>query len=555
MNLAITLAAFILLPTLFYLVAIIYSKTNKEVKAASMAEWGQMISLSSILISISALGFVITKESFQSEVLLYKELGISFHFDEVSLIMLSMISIISWVILKYSKNYLSGDPRQALFFARLMGVIASVQLLVLAGNLFLLVLAWIATSFSLHYLLIFYKDRPRAIIAARKKFIVARVADGCLLAAAVLLYLDFNTGELNSIFSQVQNGATTNLEIPAVLIAIAAIFKSAQLPFHSWLLEVMETPTPVSALLHAGLLNAGPFLLVRLSYLVNESLWAPVLLISIGGLTALFASIVYTTQNSVKTALAYSSMGHMGFSLMSCGLGVYSAAMLHLVAHSFYKAHAFLSSGSVIDKLNESQYKLSQKVGSPVKILLGILLAASLYAITAYLWNVKVLEQLPLFALGFIITMGSAHMIIAMISRKNALSLVMAAIGLAFLVNVSFFTLEGWMHQLLENATPTIGSLNGLSLIVTAGVLAVFLTVFIIQANAPFMKNTEAYQRLHIHMRNGLYLNTWFDKLVKAHQIKSKATSTLEYIEMSEVKGHTSHKQEYTKTDNLISIK
>ena len=139
------------------------------------------------------------------------------------------------------------------------------------------------------------------------------------------------------------------VSLAAFLFVGAALLKSAQFPLHGWLTEVMETPTPVSALLHAGVINAGGFLLLRFSDILV--LTAPALdtLAIVGGFTALFGSVVMLTQSSIKVSLAWSTVAQMGFMMLQCGLGAWSAALLHIVAHSLYKAHAFLSSGSVID--------------------------------------------------------------------------------------------------------------------------------------------------------------------------------------------------------------
>ena len=138
-------------------------------------------------------------------------------------------------------------------------------------------------------------------------------------------------------------------ELIGILFVLGAMTKSAQFPFHSWLPDTMETPTPVSALMHAGVINAGGFLVIRLSPLVSLSPIALDLLALIGALTAMLGAVVMLTQTSIKRSLAYSTIAQMGFMMLQCGLGAFSAALLHIVAHSAYKAHAFLSSGSVLD--------------------------------------------------------------------------------------------------------------------------------------------------------------------------------------------------------------
>ncbi len=132
-------------------------------------------------------------------------LGLSIRLDSLSVLMFGMISLLAFIIIKFSCNYLDGDQRQGIFLGRMAATVASVMLLVLAGNILLLFIAWVCTSLSLHRLLLFYSDRPRAVVAARKKFIVARIGDLCLLIAISLLYVQFQTGNLQMIFDGVQN--------------------------------------------------------------------------------------------------------------------------------------------------------------------------------------------------------------------------------------------------------------------------------------------------------------------------------------------------------------
>ena len=273
-------------------------------------------------------------------------------------------------------------------------------------------LTWILTSFSLHRLLVFYRERRRGLVAANKKFVAARVGDICLIAGAVLLYMHFGSANLEDLFTALRSRPEGTALAPAVqgaalLIAIAALLKSAQFPTHSWVVEVMETPTPVSALLHAGILNAGPLLMVRMSAVLDGATFAPTLLILVGGFTALFASTSLLTQPSIKGGLGYSSASHMGFMLMICGLGVYSAAILHLVAHSFYKAHAFLSSGSVIDTARAANVKLPKRLGNPLRVALSVAAAVGIFA--GFSQVLQLAEgTLPV---GIILIMGIAQII------------------------------------------------------------------------------------------------------------------------------------------------
>lgn len=462
----------------------------------------------------------------------FQEIGISLRLDAISVSMFGMIALLGFIVVKFSSNYLDGDKRQGAFVGRLAATIASVQLLVLSGNLGVLLVAWILTSISLHRLLVFYPERPGAVIAARKKFIVARLGDASLFAAIIVLYNQFGTGNLESIFQAIKINTAAGLplagiESAAILIALAAILKSAQFPTHGWLIEVMETPTPVSALLHAGLLNAGPFLIVRMAFIMEASSYASLILLGIGGFTALFASVVFLTQTSVKTALGYSSIAHMGFSLMVCGLGAYPAAMLHLVAHSFYKAHAFLASGSVIDMVRAAKVAQPTRIGSPLRIALGIVLALGVYIGFAMIWGLNPSQELSLVFIGSIIVLGISRIFAAAIDSDAKFAMIGRASFFAILVAASFFALEAGMHYLLTSQVPSLIQPSGMELIFMGVLLFAFTTVIVLQIIAPVLSSSAAYQSLAIHVRNGLYVNAIFDRWVSSLRIHSEESAII----------------------------
>ncbi len=452
-------------------------------------------------------------------------LGLSIRIDALSMLMSVMIALLGFIVVRFSHNYLDGDLRQGAFLGRLAATIASVQLLVLAGNMGLLFLSWILTSVCLHRLLLFYPDRPGAIVAARKKFILARMGDACLLIAMGLLYHQFGTGNLEMIFQQIKTQASggwqsEGIELVALLLALAAILKSAQFPLHGWLIEVMETPTPVSALLHAGLLNAGPFLIIRMAFVMEQSTYASLLLIAVGGGTALFASLVFMTQTSVKTALGYSSVAHMGFSLMVCGMGVFPAAMLHLVAHSFYKAHAFLSSGSVIDVVRAAKTAKPKRMGSPWRMVMGLLLALGLYSGLTDLLGFNPETSFSLWAIGAIIVMGLARILTGALDAQANKRLFVIGSLLAVLVAGSFFALESGTQLLLSAQLPALAAPGFANMIFTGILLVLFAATVLVQILAPVLPDTSWTRTLAIHVRNGFYLNTIFDRMVGAYRLK-----------------------------------
>ena len=484
-------------------------------RAGTIASWFGVVIATASGAVVAARGLV------ESPTIGWRGLGLSIRLDSLSTVMLTMISLLAIIIFRYSCTYLDGDERHGAFLGRLAATIASVEVLVISGNLALLVLTWVTTSLALHQLLLFYPQRPRAQIAARKKFIAARIGDTMLIAGAALLYHHVGTGNLERIFVSVDRATATGWALGSVGVAGlclvgAALLKSAQFPTHGWLVEVMETPTPVSALLHAGILNAGPFLAIRMAYVLDRSSAATTLLIIVGGFTALFASVVLLTQPTVKVSLGYSSAAHMGFMLMVCGMGAYPAALLHLVAHSFYKAHAFLSSGSVIDEKRASGVRLPGRLGSPIRVAGSLVVATGIYLALAVAWGVDLTGDPVVLALGAILVMGTTQIVAPALDSTGSIAGTLRAGLLALLVTTSFFTLESGAHHLLEATVPTGGARATVQLIAIACVLAAFLGAVGFQIFEPARTSSRRQRALAVHLRNGLYANAWFDRAVGA---------------------------------------
>ncbi len=512
------IAIFALISPLVFIATAIVSWFQPGIRPFLVKKLATTSSIISILIAALSGFFVIKYDLIETSLFGFQQIGFSLRLDALSTIMFLMIALIGFIVIRFSMNYLDGDARQGAFIGRLAATIASVQLLVLSGNLGILFISWVLTSICLHRLLVFYHERPGAVIAARKKFIVARLGDLSLLAASILLYVQYGTGNLEIIFQTLKANPipSPTIEGAAVLLAAAALLKSAQFPTHGWLVEVMETPTPVSALLHAGLLNAGPFLIIRMAFVMDASTYAPLILIAIGGFTALFASLVFLTQPSIKTALGYSSVAHMGFSLLTCGLGVYPAALLHLVSHSFYKAHAFLSSGSVIEVLRASKVKASKRLGSPIRIALGILLGMGIYTAFAWFWGIDPKSELSLLAIGAVIVLGLSRLFTSAIDSDGGMKLMLRATALSILVTTAFFLLEAGSSFLLSSQIPDLINPSLMEIILMGIILLLFAGVIFLQIIAPRISSQTKFLALSIHVRNGFYVNVAFDRLVRA---------------------------------------
>ena len=518
----------ILLSPLFFLIVAMLSRYQVGLRPRLVIKAANLATIFGIIVAVFGSVLMLNYGSLQTtDADTFLQVA-NIRIDAVSLIMFGMIALLSFVIIRYSKNYLDGDKRQGVFLGRLSATIASVQLLVLAGNLAMLFVAWVFTSICLSSLLTFYADRPVALIAAKKKFIMARLADASLLLSCILLFIEFDTINLEAIFvgigeltpASLTNG---NLGLVATFLVMAAMLKSAQFPTHAWLIEVMETPTPVSAMLHAGLLNAGPFLIIRMAYVMEATHAASSLLILVGGFTAIFGSVVFMTQSSVKTALSYSSIAHMGFSLMVCGMGAYGAAMLHLVAHSFYKSHAFLSSGSVIDALKSSKgFKLNPKKNI-LSVILSIVLASGIYAGFAYIKDLDLVNEIPLLAIGLVILLGMTRIFSLAFNGSNLISFTAKAALFGLLVVTSFFVLESAMAVLLTDAVPELVALATSQYVMIGGLTTAFAIIVFIQVCDPFISSRPAFKVLSIHLKNGLYINALFDRMIGAFYVRPES--------------------------------
>lgn len=442
----------------------------------------------------------------------------SLRLDALSVTLLALVVFVGALVLRFSRNYLDGDARQGLFFGELGLTLAAVSLLVTAGNLYLLVAAWIATSLSLHRLLLFYPERRGAVVAARKKFFAARLGDASLIAAGALMIAQFGTADIARLLAAAQNaqGGTGTVTAAALLIAVAALLKSAQFPFHGWLPEVMETPTPVSALLHAGIINAGGFLVVRFAEVMLLAMPALHLLAVVGGLTALLGSVVMLSRTSIKGSLAWSTVAQMGFMLLQCGLGAFALAVLHLVTHGLYKAHAFLAAGSAVEAARTAWVPGSRSRPGGRHLLSGFAAALALYAAVGAGFGQLLEVPAAILALGAVLIMGLTLLIGqagAYQPRGYVLGRTLAAAGA---VSVAYFALHAVAGRLLAGSVPAPPEPTGFGLVLMGTIVAAFGLVTVLQGLGPPAAASRLGRRLYVHLANGLYANAVFDRLVGA---------------------------------------
>ncbi len=440
--------------------------------------------------------------------------GLSIRLDAVSVAMLLLVSFIGWVVVRFAASYLDGEARQGAFTGWLCMTLASVLFLVLSGNLVQLVLAWVATSLFLHRLLLFYPDRVAARRAAAKKFVTARLGDGALTAAALLLALAYGTSDIAAILDAARAGSGGGLAISAAgFLAAAALLKSAQFPTHGWLTEVMETPTPVSALLHAGVINAGGFLLIRFADVMVLAPGVLAALVMIGGFTALFGGLVMLTQPAVKTSLAWSTVAQMGFMILECGLALFPLALLHLVAHSLYKAHSFLASGSAVDVIAGDRRPGPVAIPKAGAVGRAFLLALAIYAVVGFGFGFQH-KSPPAIALGAILIFGVAYMLAQGLADAAPRALTRRTIVYAVATSGSYFGLQAVAVRLTSGVLPAVPPPGPLQWALIVLAVFSFGLVAVVQAMFPLWAYHPAAAGLRVHLSNGFYANAVFDRLL-----------------------------------------
>lgn len=433
-------------------------------------------------------------------------LTVTLRSDTLSAIMTVLVASLGAVILNFSRRYLAGDPAERRFHFWLSLTLGSVLTLVLAGHLLLLWLAWVATSLCLHRLLLLYPERAGAVFSARKKFVFSRLGDVCLLVACDRLHQLYGTWDLEALFTAVEAGQVTGLPAVGFFLVACAALKSAQFPFHSWLPDTMETPTPVSAFMHAGIINAGGFLLVRLSPLLVHAPAALNFIAVLGALTAAFGAVVMLTQPSVKRALAYSTIAQMGFMLLQCGLGAFGLALLHLVAHSLYKAHAFLRSGSTVGATPRAAVTLRTPALS-IGFLGGALLVTGLATLLEMAAPFGP-SEFDVFSFG--LALALAYGLARIWSVGGGWDFVRRSVTAALLIGLASLLLHAGANRLLP-ASVVVHPPSA----VVALVGATFAALFVFQALLWRAGHYSLGRQLYVHALNGFYVGTVANRLLR----------------------------------------
>jgi NADH-quinone oxidoreductase subunit L len=289
------------------------------------------------------------------------QVDFSFYLDQLSLVMLLVVTGVGFLIHIYSVGYMWDDDGYYRFMSYLNLFMFFMLTLVLAKNYLVMFIGWEGVGLASYLLIGFWFTRDSAASAGKKAFIVNRIGDFGFLIALFLMIKHFGSLDFTHVFTSVQSlpseaAGAGLLTAIGLLLMVGAAGKSAQIPLYVWLPDAMEGPTPVSALIHAAtMVTAGVYMVARSSVIFDRAPMAMMVVAIIGTLTALFAATIGIAQTDIKKVLAYSTVSQLGYMFMACGVGAFSAGVFHLMTHAFFKGLLFLAAGSVIHGVGGEQ--------------------------------------------------------------------------------------------------------------------------------------------------------------------------------------------------------
>ena len=354
----------LILPLIAFAVQIFYGKhLPRQGDVVSIAAVGLSLTIALAMLIIS---FVIYDPEYHIEhVFQWIDIGefqvtLGVFIDNVTVIMLFVVTLVSTLVHVYSIGYMEGDKYYSRYFAYLSLFTFSMIGIVVSNSLFMIFIFWELVGLSSYLLIGFWFEKDSAADAGKKAFLVNRIGDVGMLIGIMMLWTATDAFNFQQVFASIEEGTLQGgkLTIAGLLVFCGAIGKSAQFPLHVWLPDAMEGPTPVSALIHAAtMVAAGVYLTVRMFPLLTVD--AQLIIAYIGGFTAFFAATIAVTQNDIKRVLAYSTVSQLGYMVMALGVGHYVAGFFHLVTHAAFKALLFLGSGSVIHAMHHALHKVN----------------------------------------------------------------------------------------------------------------------------------------------------------------------------------------------------
>lgn len=434
--------------------------------------------------------------------------------DPLSLSMAIFIAFLGFIIHRFSARHFEGEARRRPFLLRLHLTLGAAVLQALSPSLVQFAVCWLLVSLGLQGLLQTASHRPEARHAARLKFLFSRLGDLAMVGAILSALGHFGGTGLETLAGAAPAAAGISsplaaLPAPAYFLVFAAFFKTACLPFQGWLLGSLEAPTPVSALLHAGIINAGGFLLIRFHLLFEGQVGALVLLALLVLPSVVLGPLAMWAQTDYKRGLAWSTVGQMGFMLLQCALGAFAPALLHLFGHGLYKANAFLRSGTLAGMAEipaPSPSRVTLKIllpGGLAAAFLGLGLGYALLAGSPGLiqggWTLFSIQGLALAQLA-------ASPSATSLTLRKRMSLV-AAFGFLYAAGTALF--EKAFHPVLSGL-PSTEALGTAGLFISALTLAALGLLAFLWLTSFAWPQRPLGRALHIAAAHGFYLNFLF---------------------------------------------
>jgi NADH-quinone oxidoreductase subunit L len=402
------------------------------------------------------------------------DVHVGFLVDQLSMVFVLLITFVGGLIHIYSLGYMSHDVDRRRFFGYLNLFVASMLMLVLAGDYVMVYVGWEGVGLASYLLIGFWNQRSDYATAGNKAFIMNRVGDMGMAVAIMVLFATFGTTTFSGVFAGVSEASSGTVLALGLLLLLAAVGKSAQLPLQAWLLDAMAGPTPVSALIHAAtMVTAGVYLIVRSGPIFNLSEGARLAVAIVGVSTLLLGALIGTAKDDIKKALAGSTMSQIGYMVLAAGLGPagYAFAIFHLLMHGFFKANMFLGAGSVMhamnDELDMRRYGGLRKV-MPITFLTfmaGYLAIIGFPFTDGFFSKDKIIEA----ALGENIWLG----------LLAALGAGITGYYMTRLVLLTFFGERRWAESAQPHESPTVMT----GPLVVLGVLSLFAGLFLAWGN------------------------------------------------------------------------
>lgn len=370
-------------------------------------------------------------------------------FNTLSLLLCSLVLLVSFIVHRFSLRYMHGDRLYRRFFLLLSTLTLTAMLMVLADNLFLFWGAWSFSNLLLVLLMMHKKEWGASKNSGLLALYTLSIGSLCLLIAFIILSVTYSSNAISTLTQLANPGHSSLLALSMGLILVCGLTQSGLYPFHRWLISSLNSPTPVSAFMHAGLVNGGGILIVKFAPLMMLYPELLTLLFIVGFISALLGTAWKLMQHDIKKMLACSTMAQMGFMMMQCGVGLFAAAIAHLCWHGLFKAYLFLSSGSAVKQKKSETHSSNVSSITFLTSLIGGVVAMSAFAFVTHK-SISVHEATS-FVLFFAFIAGAQLMLTWIRAHQTVLSL-FSGFVLALFLGLMY----GWSIQLIQGLIPNI---------------------------------------------------------------------------------------------------